>query len=372
MTTWQDALFAPRRIAVVGASATPGKAGHLFLSNLAQRDAGFGGEIIAIHPSAIEVLGYPAYPSLASTPEPVDLAIIVTPPATVPAVIEDCGRARVPVAVVITGGFAEIGPQGVELQGSLVRVASAAGVRLIGPNCFGVINAYTGLNASLSLGLPRKGGVSLVTQSGAYGMAAYSRSIEEGVGFAKIVALGNKADIDETDLLQFLACDPETKVIALLLEAIAEGRRLFEVAVATKKPIVVLKTGRSPNARRAAASHTAALSSEGSVALAALRQAGVHVVEDGLTLLSVAAALERQPPLKGRRIGLITNSGGTGVELTDLLEAKGLMVPALSPTLQVAIAKVLPPQGSAVNPVDVTTDWSRFAQMYEILAEHID
>ncbi len=218
MTTWQDALFAPRRVAVVGASATPGKAGHLFLSNLAKSDAGFDGEIVPIHPSAAEVLGYAAYPSLAATPGPVDLAIVVTPPTKVPDVIDDCARARVPVAVVITGGFAEVGSSGLELQQRLTRAAAAGGVRLIGPNCFGVINAHTGLNASLSLGLPKKGGVSLITQSGAYGMAAYSRSIDEGFGFAKIVALGNKADVDETELMEFLARDPETKVVALLLE----------------------------------------------------------------------------------------------------------------------------------------------------------
>ena len=365
MTAWQDALFTPRRVAVVGASATPGKAGYLFLNNLAKPEAGFAGKIIAIHPSATEVLGCPSYPSLVLAPRPVDLAIVVTPPAAVPGVIEDCGRARVAVAVVITGGFAETGPQGAQLQRDVVQAAAAGGVRIVGPNCFGVINTASGLNASLSIGLPAKGGVSLITQSGAYGMAAYSRSIDEGAGFAKIIALGNKADLDEADLLEFLAKDPETKVVAMLLESISDGGKLFETAAATQKPIVVLKTGRSPNAQRAAASHTAALSSDATVALAALRQAGVHLVEDGLMLLDVAAALARQPPLRGRRIGVITNSGGTGVELTDLLESKGLSVPVLSPTVQATIARALPPHGSAVNPIDVTTEWSRFAAMYE-------
>ncbi|HEY8137805.1 MAG TPA: acetate--CoA ligase family protein, partial [Methylocystis sp.] len=365
MTAWQDALFAPRRVAVVGASATPGKAGHLFLSNLVNPEAGFAGEIIAIHPSATEVLGCPSYPSLALAPQPIDLAIVVTPPAAVPGVIEDCGRACVAVAVVITGGFAETGPRGAELQRDIVQAAAASGVRIIGPNCFGVINTVSGLNASLSIGLPAKGGVSLITQSGAYGMAAYTRSIDEGAGFAKIIALGNKADVDEADLLEFLAKDPDTKVVAILLESISDGRKLFETAAATRKPIVALKTGRGPDAQRAAASHTAALSSDAAVALAALRQAGVHLVEDGLALLDVAAALAQQPLLRGRRIGVITNSGGTGVELTDLLESKGLAVPVLSPTLQAAIAKALPPHGSAINPIDVTTEWSRFAAMYE-------
>ncbi|MGO9135049.1 MAG: acetate--CoA ligase family protein [Methylovirgula sp.] len=366
MINWQEALFTPRRVAIVGASASPGKAGALFLRNLTAVAAGFAGEVVAIHPSAAEILGCLAYPCLAAVPEPVDLAIIVTPPETVPGLVEDCCVARVPVAVVISGGFAENGPEGVARQRNVVLTAAAGGVRVLGPNCFGVINTACGLNASLSIGLPNRGGISLITQSGAYGMAAFTRSSEDGTGFAKIAALGNKADLDEADLLECLGRDPETQVVAMLLESIGNGRRLFDVAtaVAEQKPVVVLKTGRHPGAQRAAASHTAALTSDVAVTFAALRQAGVHVVEDGLMLLEVAASLDKQRPLRGRNVGIITNSGGTGVELTDLLEAKGLAVPALSPGLQATIASLLPPHGSAVNPIDVTTDWCRFAVMY--------
>ncbi|TPV98829.1 MAG: Succinyl-CoA ligase [ADP-forming] subunit alpha [Beijerinckiaceae bacterium] len=367
MTNWQDALFTPHRVAVVGASGTASKAGTLFLRNLTAVEAGFASEVVAIHPSAREILGCPAFPRLAAVPEPVDLAIVITPPASVPDVVADCGAAGVPVAVIISGGFAESWPGGVALQREVARTAAAGRVRILGPNCFGVINTACGLNASLSIGLPSRGGISLVTQSGAYGMAAFSRSVEDGTGFAKIVALGNKIDVDEAELLEFLGRDPETRVIAMLLESIRDGRRLFEVAaaVSVQKPVVVLKTGLHPAAQRAAASHTAALSTDAAVTFAALRQAGVHLVEDGLALLDVAASLDRQPPLRGRNVGIITNSGGTGVELTDLLEAKGLAVPALSPGLQAAIASVLPPHGSAVNPIDVTTDWQRFARMYK-------
>jgi acyl-CoA synthetase (NDP forming) len=368
---WQDALFSPHRVAVAGASASAGKAGALFLRNLTAVEAGFTGEVIAIHPSASEILGCPAYPSFGAVPAPVDLAIIVTPPAAVPEVIADCGAAEVPVAIVISGGFAETGPRGVELQREVARIAAAHGVRILGPNSFGVINTASGLNGSLSIGLPGRGGISLLTQSGAYGMAAYSRSMDDGIGFAKIAALGNRIDLDEAELLEFLGRDPETKVIAMLLESISDGRRLFEAAAAVviRKPVVVLKTGRHPGAQRAAASHTAALSGDVAVIYAALRQAGVHLVEDGLTLLDVAASLDRQPPLRGRKIGIITNSGGAGVELTDLLESKGLAVPALSPGLQATIASQLPPQGSAGNPIDVTTDWQRFAAMYGFTVE---
>jgi acetyltransferase len=368
---WQYALFAPRRVAVVGASAFPGKAGSLFIRNLTAVEAGFAGEVVAIHPSASDILGCPAYPNLKSVPEPVDLAIIVTPPAAVPEVVADCGAAGVGVAVVISGGFAETGTHGAELQREVARQAIASGVRVLGPNCFGVINTASGLNGSLSIGLPRSGGISLVTQSGAYGMAAYSRSTDDGIGFAKIVALGNKIDLDEADFLEFLGNDPQTRVIAMLLESISDGSRLFDAAVAVtaRKPVVILKTGRHPGAQRAAASHTAALSGDAAIISAALRQAGVHLVDDGLALLDVAASLDRQPPLRGQNIGIITNSGGTGVELTDLLEAKGLFVPALSPALQATIARVLPPAGSPVNPIDVTTDWQRFAAMYGFAAD---
>jgi acyl-CoA synthetase (NDP forming) len=371
VTSWQESLFHPRRVAVVGASASPGKAGALFLRNLTAAEAGFRGEVIAIHSTASELLGRPAYPALAAVPERVDLALVVTPPAAVPKVVADCGAARVPVAVIISGGFAETGAHGAELQREIARIATTTGVRIVGPNCFGVINTSCGLNCSLSIGLPGRGGVSLVTQSGAYGMAAFSRSIDEGFGFAKIVALGNKIDLNEADLLAFLGQDPETKVVAILLESLTGGRRFFEIAaeVAARKPLVVLKTGRHPGAQRAAASHTAALSSDEAVLSAALRQAGAHVVEDGKTLLDVASALDRQPPLRGTRVGIITNSGGTGVELADLFEERGLTVPALSPELQATIASMLPPQGSAVNPIDVTTQWECFAKMYASSAE---
>jgi len=371
VTNWQDALFTPRRVAVVGASASAGKAGALFLRNLTAVEAGFAGEVVAIHPSAREILGRPAYPSLKTVPARVDLAIIVTPPTAVPDIIADCGAAGVPVAIIISGGFAETGPRGVELQREVARIAAAHGVRILGPNCFGVINTVSGLNGSLSIGLPERGGISLLTQSGAYGMAAYSRSVDDGIGFAKIAALGNKIDLNEVELLEFMGRDPETKVIAILLESISDGRRLFEAvaAVVMTKPVVVLKTGRHPDARRAAASHTAALSGDAAVIFAALRQAGAHLVEDGLALLDVAASLDRQPPLRGRNIGIITNSGGVGVELTDLLESRGLAVPALSSKLQTTIASQLPPQGSAINPIDVTTDWQRFAAMYGFTVE---
>lgn len=363
MNGWGYAAFAPRRVAVIGASNEAGKVGRLVVDNLAADGAA---EVVAIHPTAAEIRGCAAYPRIADVPGPVDLAIVVTPPATVPGVMADCADSGVAAAVVISGGFAETGRSGAELETEVLRLARAGGVRLVGPNCFGLINVQRRLNASLALGLPVAGGVSLFTQSGAYGMAAVSRSREGAIGFAKVLSGGNKADVAEADALWFFGQDPATNVIALVLESLIDGPAFVYAlrAVTPVKPVVILKTGRSNAGRRAAASHTAAHAQDFPVTREVLRQAGAIVVEDGFTLFEVAAALDRQPPLRGRRVAVITNSGGTGVELADLLEAEGLEVPALSTELREDIARHIPALGSAVNPVDVTTQWPRFPEMY--------
>lgn len=363
MSDWGTALFEPPRLALVGASAKPGKLGYLFMRNLLD---GYAGELIPIHPSDGEILERRAYPAISAVDGAVDLAVIVAPePAVLPA-IEDCAAAGVTAAVIVTGGFAETGPAGRELQERIAATARSANVRLIGPNCFGVINVHARLNASLGMGLPEAGGVSLFTQSGAYGMAAFSRSKEGDVGFAKVIAPGNKVDLDETEIVDYLGADPQTRVIALLLESIRDGAAFAEAVarVTPHKPVVILKTGRHGAAQRAAASHTDALAGDYRIAAAALRQAGARFVDDGLALLDVASALDAQGPLRGRRVAIISNSGGTGVELADLLEEEGLAVPALSEGLQERVRTWIPTFGSAANPVDVTTDWPRFADMY--------
>lgn len=367
MTPWGAAAFAPRRVALVGASVEAGKAGRLLLDNL--RASG-PHEIVAIHPSASDIAGLAAYPSIAAAPGAIDLAVIVTPAATTPQIITDCARAGVPVALILSGGFKETGAVGAALEAEVLRAArggsDSGGVRIIGPNCFGLIDVQRGLNASLAMGLPRAGGVSLYTQSGSYGMAAFSRSQDGAIGFAKVLAAGNKADVSEVDAVRYFGADPATRVIALVLESIADGPALVAALreVTPFKPVVILKTGRGTAGKRAAASHTAALAQDYRVARAVLRQAGAVLVDDGLSLFDVAAALDRQPRLRGRRVAIISNSGGTGVELADRLEAQGLEVPALSASLQQRIAAHLPAHGSAANPVDVTTDWKRFATMY--------
>ena len=363
MKTWGHHAFSPRRIALVGASAESGKVGRLVLDNLL---AGFRGDVVPIHPTAAGILGRPAYRSVVAAPFAIDLAIIVTPAAATLGVIQDCAAAGVGVALILSGGFAEMSADGATLEAHIVRAAREAGVRLIGPNCFGLIDVRSGLNASLAMGLPRAGGVSLFTQSGSYGMAAFSRSEQGAIGFAKVLSAGNKADVNEVDAVRFFGADPDTRVIALVLESLADGPGLVAALreVTALKPVVILKTGRSGAGQRAAASHTAALAQDFPVARSVLRQAGAILVEDGLTLFDVSASLDTQPALSGRRVAIISNSGGTGVELADLCEAEGLAVPALSPALRETIAAHLPPHGSALNPIDVTTAWPRFPAMY--------
>jgi acetyltransferase len=366
MTGWAKALFDPSRLAVVGATSKKGKAGYITMSNLLGADPAFAGEVIPIHPKEAEIQGKKAYPRLVDIGRQVDLAIIVTPPATLPGIMQDCAEAQIGTALVISSGFAETGEEGKALEDRMMAVAREGGIRVIGPNCFGVLNARNGLNASIALGLPPAGGISLITQSGAYGMAAFTHSRESDLGFAKVASPGNKADINEVDLLRALGEDDETRVIAMLIESFNDGRGFFDAAraITPKKPVVVLKTGRGDAAKRAAASHTAALAGDSAIASAALEQAGVIVVRDGLALLDAAAALDRQGPLRGDRVGIVTNSGGTGVELADLLEEGGLRVPKFSKGLQSEIAALLPAFGSALNPVDMTTDWARYPEIY--------
>ncbi|WP_198949997.1 CoA-binding protein, partial [Kineosporia sp. A_224] len=358
-----DALFAPRRVALVGASDRAGTLGALLGRNLAS----FPGEVVAVRSGQ----------SLRDVEGPVDLAVVAVPAAAVPAVAADAAAAGVAAMVVLSGGFAETGPDGAALQAALVAAAAGGAdggrpVRVVGPNCFGVQNCDLPLNASIASGLPAGGGgISFVSQSGAYGMAIYDLAHDDHVRFAKICAPGNTSDVSVTELLDALADDPATRTLCFLLESLPDGRAFVERAraVTADKPVVVLKTGRSAAGARAAASHTAALASREAVWRGAFRQAGVVEVTSGQELLDVARALDGQPLPRGDRVAIVTNSGGTGVELADLLADEGLVVPELSPALQEQVRALLPPYASPANPVDVTPAWSLFATVYPALVD---
>jgi acetyltransferase len=365
--TGLDAVFGPRRVALVGASDRAGSVGRLLWDNLAD----FPGEVLPVCPAGT-VGGRVAYADLRDIPGPVDLAIIATPAATVPDIMRAAAGKGVPAAVVLSAGFAETGEAGAKLQADAVAAAQAGGVRLVGPNCFGVQNADLPLNASIAAGTPRGGGgVSIVTQSGSYGMAVHALGRDEGLRVAKVFAAGNKADITDAELLAYLRQDPETRVICLLLESITDARRFFAEACQTTlvKPVIAAVGGRTGAGQRAALSHTAALATDDAVRDAALRQAGVVRVRTGLQVLDAARALSGQPVPRGPRVAVVTNSGGTGVELADLLADEALDVPELSPSLQAELRALLPGYASARNPVDMTPVWRLFATLYPATIE---
>lgn len=365
-----DCVFNPRRVALVGASPHPGKVGNLLWRNLAS----FDGEVIPVTPSVEEVGGAAAADSLGEIEGEVDLAVVAVPARAVPEVARAASAKGVGAMVVLAGGFAETGPEGAALQEELMRAAGR--VRVVGPNCFGVLNPARGLNASLTepdreAPAAGPGGIALITQTGAYGMALHTRARDDRIRFGKIFSSGNKADIADHEVVEYLRTDPDTTVICLILESIPAGRELAEAIRRTTpgKPVIVFKTGISRDGARAARSHTGSLAADGRIYRAAMEQAGALTVRSGLEMLDAAQVLSSQPPPGGARAAVITNSGGMGVELADLLHAAGVETPPLSRPLREAIAARLPPFAAAGNPVDMTPVWSRFAELYPWLME---
>jgi acetyltransferase len=356
-----DPVFNPSRVAVVGASDRPGKVGSVIWRNL----AAFDGEAIPVTTSADRVGGVRTVPSLADIEGKVDLAILVVPARAAPVIARQAAAKGVGAMVVLAGGFAETGPAGAALQAELVEAAGP--VRIVGPNCFGIQNIGRGLNASITMaGDIEAGGVALITQSGAYGMAIHSLALDENLRFGKVYSSGNKADIGDHEVIRYLHQDPDTGIVCLLAESVTDGAELA-AAIRTASPtmpVIVTKTGRSEAGARAALSHTGALGSDDAVFRAVMRQAGAITVRSGLEMLDAARVLATQPLPQGTRAAIITNSGGVGVELADMLEDEGVEVPELSPDLRDRIAQRLPPIGSARNPVDMTPIWSRFAELY--------
>jgi acetyltransferase len=354
-------------VALVGASGEKGKMGFVFARNLA---SGYKGKIFMINPKGGEILGHTAYRSILDCPEDIDLAVIVIPALAVPAAIRDLVSKNCKAAVVITAGFGEAGPEGKKLEEQIMADARKIGMKVVGPNCFGIYNCNIGLNASMGIGALEVGGdISFLTQSGAYGMAIFTFAMDHSMKFAKIMAHGNKAGIEDYEVLKYFGEDPETKVICLFLESINKGREFFEEAkkIALTKPIIATKTGRTAGAMRAAASHTAAIAGSFTAYDAMFKQAGVIFARNGMDMVNIAKGIDWQPLPRGKRVGIITNSGGTGVELTDLCEENGLVVPELSKETQAKIAKLIPSFASPRNPVDMTTIWPRFVELYSKL-----
>ncbi len=346
----------PRSVAIIGASRKPGSVGDAIVRNLLE--CGFRGPIYAINPSATDVRGLKCVRSLGDVPSQVDLAIVALPAAAVVGVAEECGRKGVRSLVVLSAGFAEIGEEGQQRQRELLQVCRTYGMRLIGPNCIGVINADPAapLNATFGPLMPPAGHIGLATQSGALGLAAIDFASARGLGFSSVVSMGNKADISGNDLLGYWHSDPRTDVILLYLESFGNPRKFARLArsVGRDKPIVALKSGRSAVGARATSSHTGALLAASDVTVDALfRQSGVIRTDSLDEMLDVAQLLAHQPLPQGRRVAIVTNVGGPAVMCADACEALGLEVPTLATETQMQLRALLPAEASVLNPVDM-------------------
>ena len=351
-----DALLTPSSVAVIGASRTPGKVGHEVVHSLIA--GGFEGDIIPVNPSAESVEGLPCYKSLSQAARKIDLAVIAVPACNAHQAVVDAIAAEAKAVAVISAGFRELDAEGAERERELARYCKAHGARLLGPNCLGVINTAHKLNASFAHQMPPPGGISVVSQSGALCTAILDWAVQEGFGLAKLVSIGNKADLKETDLFQALADDPQTQVIACYLESLDEGDTFVRIAerVSAQKPIVVLKAGTTESGSKAATSHTGSLSGADVAYGAAFRRAGVVRVGTFEDLLDACRAFAMQPLPKGRRVAIITNAGGPGIMAADAAETRGLKAQELEHANAAALRERLPRAASVSNPIDVLGD----------------
>ncbi len=366
-----DAIFAPKSIAVIGASQREGSVGRTVLWNLISHP--FGGTVFPVNPKHHSVLGIKTYPNIAAVPEPVDLAIVITPASTVPGVIGECVDAGVKGAIVLSAGFKEIGTTGAELEQQVLQQVRRGKMRLIGPNCLGVMNPHTGLNATFAHGMALPGKVGFISQSGALCTAILDWSFRENVGFSAFISIGSMLDVGWGDLIYYLGDDPHTESIVIYMESIGDARSFLSAAreVALTKPIIVIKAGRTAAAAKAAASHTGALAGSDAVFDAALRRCGVLRVKSISELFDMAEVLAKQPRPKGPRLTIVTNAGGPGVLATDALITDGGELAELSPETYAALNELLPPQWSHNNPIDILGDADpmRYAKALEIVAK---
>lgn len=367
-TSSLEPFFSPRAVAVIGASERADSVGHAIFRNLLfgdpeangdrRRENGFAGEVYAVNPKGGEILGQPVYARLADIPGEVDLVVISIPPRAILGVLDEAGAKGVRAAIVISAGFAEIGEDGLRLQHEMVAKAKALGIRIVGPNCLGILRPSLRLNASFSARSTAPGGVALLSQSGALITGVISYAEVEPVGLSAAVSLGAKADVSDVEVLDFFAHDEETKSVALYVEGFPEPRATFEALrrLAAKKPVVALKGGTSDAGAKAASSHTGALAGSASAYRAAFAQAGVLVPNGIGDFLTWARTLAMQPPAPGNRIAIVTNAGGPGVLSADEAGRCGLELATLSADTLAALDKVLPSVWSRNNPVDVIGD----------------
>jgi acetyltransferase len=369
-----EAIFSPRAVAVIGATEKTGSVGRAILWNLISSP--FGGTVYPVNPRRPNVLGIRSYPDIAAVPESVDLAVIVTPAPTVPQVIGECVKAKVKGAIIISAGFKEIGPEGAELEKKVLEQARQGQMRLIGPNCLGVMRPQIGLNATFAAQAARPGSVGFLSQSGALCTAILDWSLRVQVGFSAFVSIGSMLDVGWGDLIDYLGDDPYTKSIVIYMESIGDARSFLSASreVALTKPIIVIKAGRTSAAAHAAASHTGSLSGSDEVLDAAFRRVGVLRVDSISQVFDMAEVLAKQPRPRGPRLVIVTNAGGPGVLATDALIENHGELAALSPTTLELLNSFLPPAWSHGNPIDILgdADPQRYARTLEVVSRDPD
>jgi acetyltransferase len=349
-------LLYPKSIAIIGASRTPGKVGHEVLVNLLE--GGFSGQIVPVNPLADELLGLHCLRDLKAHTGSIDLSIIAVPAPSVRQAVESSIKAGAKAVVVITAGFREVGPEGGKMQLEIAQLCSAAGVRLLGPNCLGLINTHHNMNASFSKRLPRAGGISVLSQSGAVCTAMLDWAAARHLGLAKIVSIGNKADLDETDFLSAFATDEQTKVIVGYLENITSGDKFIKAtkSATSVKPVILLRGGVTGAGMKAASAHTGNIAGDDIAYGAAFKRSGVIRAESFDSLFDYAAALYMQPLPRGDRVAIITNAGGPAVCAADAIEGAGMKVATLDGHSTTTLKQRLPPAAIVSNPIDVLGD----------------
>ncbi len=366
-------MLDPKSVAIIGASRDPDKVGSIILQNYVS--SGYSGKLYPINPNADEILGFKAYKSVLELKGKIDTAVIAIPAEFVPGVMEECGKAEVKSVVVVSGGFSEVG--NTKLQDQLTRVAEKYNMPTVGPNCLGVMNPRSRVDTlflpTYKISRPEIGGVSFMAQSGAVGSTVLDLISGEGFGLSKFISYGNAAHVDETDILEYLIKDKETKVIVMYLEGIKRGKEFFEAAKRASKikPVVVLKAGRTSAGIKAAHSHTAALAGDYEVQEAVFRQSGFTIANDLSDLLYYAKVFESERAPKGPRVAIVTDGGGAGVLTADAIASlQDLKMAEFSSATNAAIKKAMPPLVNAANPLDLAGDAeeTRYSSALSILS----
>ena len=364
-----EAFFEPKSIAVIGASRKKGKVGNEVLKNIIE--SGFKGKIFPVNPKAEEILGQKCYSSVLNIPDEIDLGVIIIPAAFVPKVVEEAGKKGIKALIIISAGFREVGGEGTKLEDEIIKICKKYNIRVLGPNCLGISNAFTPINISFAPTMPKKGKAAFISQSGALGTAVLDWVQDQRIGLGKFISLGNKADLDETDLISELADDEETSIILLYLEGVKRGDEFIRVAkkVTRKKPIVILKSGVTEAGARAVSSHTGTMAGSDLAFKIAFKKTGIIRVETAEELFELVEIFSTQPIPEGSNVAIITNAGGPGILATDSCEKYGVKMAPISSNIVKQLREKLPPASGFFNPIDVLGDAS--AEIYKFAVETV-